>query len=127
MGKSVPHDGCRELGPVTGKGGGGDYTRTSRKLEKAQLQLRTKAAAMGGDFVVMDIAAHDYIAVTITGRAFDCSQAPAAAPVPVTIVEAPSAEKPVEERLRKLDELKASGLISDEEYAERRQAILDSI
>lgn len=150
LSKSVPHLGCRELGVISGSGGGAGYTSSKMKMESAQNELRNETARLGGDLAVMDVVGSDVGGITITGRAYDCSAGPPQDPVPVRVVaeaeapkatpessggesapEAPSEPAPeapdVETRLKTLDGLRDKGLISDEEYATRRAAILDSI
>lgn len=46
---------------------------------------------------------------------------------PTEPVSAPADETSAEARLRKLSELRDKGLVTDEEYAERRKEILDSL
>ena len=86
--------------------------------------------------MVMDVIVGDELGITIIGRAYDCSVEPTVTPVPVLVVgsesaqtaggeSAPEEEKPAEERLRELKELKTKGLSSEDEYQQRRKAILD--
>ena len=74
-------------------------------------------------------ARNDWISLTISQAAANTP-----APVPAAIQTDSGAESAVQQRsseieqkLRVLDDLKAKGLISEEEYGSRRQAILDKI
>ncbi len=128
------HSNCQELGLVYGEGGGGTYTSAQTKLEHAQIELRNETAELGGNLVVMDAANSDLNGTSISGRAFKCGEDPG---VPVQVVaqeqEASSGDSPSqkertpEERLSQLKELLDKGAITQEEYDEKREAILDSI
>jgi hypothetical protein len=143
MGKAPPHENCRELGIVYGSGGGGAYTSTESKVEGANNDLRNKTAEMGGNFVVLDTSNSDVTGITISGRAFQCGEPPKQKPVPVTVTNQTSAQQPAnpataketapqpqkspEERMRELQNLLEKGLITQEEFDQRRKQILDSI
>jgi hypothetical protein len=43
------------------------------------------------------------------------------------VAPAPAAAPSVEERLKRLDELRAKGVVNEQEYAERRQKILEEL
>jgi hypothetical protein len=138
IGKEIPHPGCRELGMITGSGGGGGYTSAERKMNKAQDQLRQKTDRLGGDYAAMDIVAMGGGRITISGRAFDCSEhrpipvevmssgGDAAAPSPAAQANGASGNSP-EERLQRLERLKADGIITDEEYTQKRREIIDAM
>jgi hypothetical protein len=146
VGKEIPHPGCRELGPIIGTGGGGGYTSSETKMNTAQNKLRMRTEDLGGDYAVMDAVGGDVRGLTITGRAFDCSRAAPQQVVPVAVVgtaqggeSAPAnaltaegtadatTSLSVKERLERLEKLKADGLISQEEFAAKRRAILDEL
>src|SRR5262245_13098062 len=75
---------CSDLGVVYGSAGGGDYASAEDKLQTAQNDLRNKTAALGGNFVVMDVATTDRIGMSISGHALSCSSGePAVAAAPV--------------------------------------------
>ena len=117
----LPHGACREIAPIMGSGGGGIWTSSQTKMQNAYGQLRTAAQAAGGDYVLIDVVASDSRGMTISAHAYDCSRAPAAAAAP----SQPPAS--AEERLRRLDKLKQDGLITPEEHAAKRRAILDGL
>jgi hypothetical protein len=132
--------GCRELGEVYGKGGGGGYTSAERKLSVARNEIRENAAAQGGDWVVMDAITSDVSGTSIAGRALDCSRRHSTPPpdaVPVAEPAEPEATEPtaaepspsesVEQRLLELKNLHEKELITDEEYATRKAAILEEL
>jgi hypothetical protein len=101
-------------------------------MQSAQNELRNETARKGGNFVVMDAAGGDIGGVTITGRAYRCGAPPPQKPVPVTVEDDPrmtvaEPEKTAEERLEELKSLLDKGLITQEEYDQRRQEILQSI
>jgi hypothetical protein len=132
------HGNCEELDIVYGSGSGGGYTSTEAKMSSAQNELRNKTAELGGNLVVLDAAGGDINGLTISGRAFRCGDEP---PTPVRVVEDDTKartredsgeakadpEASAEERLQKLENLREKGLITDEEYDERRTKILDSL
>lgn len=121
LGKELPHQNCQLLGNIMGTGGGGGFTTTDMKMNDAQDELRQKTHALSGNYVLTDNTASDAFGISITGRAYRCDAAPAAS--------APSenSEKSAEERLKKLDELHESKLITDQEYQERRQEIINTL
>lgn len=121
MGKELPHQNCQLLGNIMGTGGGGGFTTTEMKMNDAQDELREKTHTLGGNYVLTDNTAGDAFGISISGRAFRCDAPPAAAPV-----QEPTQNSP-EERLKKLDELHDKQLITDQEYQERRQEIINSI
>jgi len=119
IGRLLPHAGCRELAQVTGSGGGGIWTSSATKTEKAYDEIRSSTRTLGGDYALIDLVAGDARGITITAHAYDCSVAP---PAP-----AAGAGASVDERLRRLDQLKRDGLITPDEYATKRRAILDDL
>lgn len=146
MGTATPAGAvCDDLGVVYGSAGEADATAQD-KLESSQNDLRNKTAALGGNFVLMDIATADDETVAISGHALSCSSgapagavavAPAAtefsadapapvAPSPAGSSAAPPAPTP-EQRLRALEDLRQKGLITDAEYQDRRKQVLDGI
>lgn len=151
LSKAEPITGCRELGIVHGSGGGAAYTSSEDKMQSAQNDIRNRAAAMGGNYVVMDVMGGDISGLTLSGRAFQCPPEQlgatgtmvAAAPNPAaqTGQPAPAAqagqaireERPAgqpasaEERLVRLKELLEKGLITQPEYEGRRKEILQSL
>jgi len=134
IGKGAPDDAmCQELGIVYGSGGGGGYTSGEDKLHSAQNELRNKAAEMGGNFVIMDVSSADISSVTLSGRALRCTaRPPGAVPVARADVARPpapasAAAQTPEQRIRALDDLHQKGLISDDEYQQRRKEILQSL
>lgn len=104
-------------------------------MESAQNKLRMATEDLGGDYAAMDVVATDLRGITISGRAFDCRAAPA--PLPVTVVhtsgssapDAPSDTRPptADERLQRLQKLRDDGLITEEEYVTKRQAIIGEL
>ncbi len=143
VGKGAPErTQCHELGIVYGSGDGGGYTSAKEKLEWAQNELRNKTAELGGNFVIMDASAGDISGISMSGRALKCKesasepiQSPSPAPREPARPEAEKSETPAaaapaaspEQRLRTLEELHQKGLVSDQEYQQRRKEILDSI
>ena len=97
-------------------------TATRRMAERAGLDPDTATAVsllsdggMGAAYVASTIASHSR---------------PAAPPPPPPAPAAPApatSSKPVEERLRELQELKDKGVVTAEEYEAQRQKILGSI
>ena len=128
LGKAEPGNQCRELGIVQGSGGGGMYTSSGDKMQWAQNDLRNHTAEVGGNYVAMDVAGSDVRSLTLSGRAFACPPGGAApaAPAATPAAPAPAVASP-EERLRKLQELRDKGLITEQEYATRRKEILQSL
>ena len=125
VGKSAPHSNCRELGIVMGSGRGGSAASSQDKLESAMNELRNATAAHGGDFVVMDVSAGDAHGIAMSGRAFDCSRgAPQTEPVQVVQSTTPGAPPSIEDRLKKLADLRDKGVITPEEYTKRREEII---
>jgi hypothetical protein len=91
-------------------------------MQSAYGQLRSAAQAVGGNYALIDVVAGDSRGITISAHAYDCAQtAPATSTPPAGT--GPSAE----ERLRRLDKLKQDGLITPDEYAAKRRAILDGL
>lgn len=89
LSKAEPVVGCRELGLVHGSGGGAAYTSSEDKMQSAQNDIRNRAAAMGGNYVVMDVMGGDISGLTLSGRAFQCPAEQLGAPgVPSTMVAA---------------------------------------
>lgn len=140
VGRSLPHPYCREVGMVMGSAGGGAYTSGEYKMENAQIRLRNRAGELGANYVVMDVAGSDIASMTISGRAFVCGPPPPgapvvanptppfAAPVPAPPPAAqPAAAPSAEERLRKLKALADQGLITPQEYEQRKKEILQSL
>jgi hypothetical protein len=107
-----------------GSGGGGIWTSSNSKMEAAYGQLRSAAQAVGGDYALIDVVAGDSRGITISAHAYDCSRTP---PVPATSQRPAGAGASAEERLRHLDKLKQDGLITPDEYAAKRRAILDEL
>lgn len=126
LGKVPPAAECRELGIVIGSGGGGGYTSSDMKLESALNELRNRAAERGGDFVVTDASGSDVGGIAVSGRAFDCSRAPLVT-VPASNSAPSKAQPSVEERLRKLKDLRDKGLITPDDYDQRRRAIVNEV
>jgi len=115
---------CRELGTIMGSGGGSVWTSSESKMQAAYGRLTSSTQALGGDYALIDAIAGDARGITISGHAYDCSRSPStAAPSPPAARSGPS----VEERLRRLDQLKKDGLITPEEHAAKRRAILDEL
>lgn len=96
LSKAEPVVGCRELGIVHGSGGGAAYTSSEDKMQSAQNDIRNRAAAMGGNYVVMDVMGGDISGLTLSGRAFQCPPeqlvAQGAAAAPGTLVAAAPAQ-----------------------------------
>jgi Domain of unknown function (DUF4156)/Short C-terminal domain len=145
IGKEPPYGTqCRELGLVYGSGWGSDWASGEARIESAQNELRNKTAKLGGNFVTMDVVTGGP-SVSISGRAMLCAKsAPmtAAATSSASADEATShptrgltaapqaamsAVQPPEQRIRGLNELHDKGLITDAEYQQRRQEIIDSL
>jgi hypothetical protein len=132
IGKGAPEEAvCQELGVVYGSGGGGGYTSSEDKLRSAENELRNKTAEMGGNFVIMDASGSDLSGMTMSGRALRCTaRPPGAIPVArndVARAPAPVATQTPEQRIRALDELHQKGLVTDDEYQQRRKEILQSL
>ncbi len=132
IGNAVPESSkCEELGTVYGSGWGSDWTSSADRIQSAQNELRNKTAKLGGNFVVMEVVTGG-TTVAISGRALRCVARPPNAVVAnanVTQVPVPAAVAPpsAEQRLRELDELHQKGLLTDDEYQQRRKAIVDSL
>jgi hypothetical protein len=86
--------GCRELGEVYGRGGGGGYTSADRKLSVARNSLREAAAAKGGNWVVMDAINTDQMSTSIAGRVFKCPLGGGEPPGGANAVAAPPEPEP---------------------------------
>ncbi|HVY30930.1 MAG TPA: DUF4156 domain-containing protein [Polyangiaceae bacterium] len=146
IGKAAPAGAvCDDLGVVYGSAG--EPASAQDKLESSQNDLRNKTAALGGNFVLMDMGTADEDSMAISGHALKCSSgapagavavAPAAtefatdtpAPAAPTLSVSTSTTSPLptpEQRLRALDELHRKSLITDAEYQERRKQVLDSL
>ncbi len=129
VGRDLPHRGCRELGMIWGTGRGWGQN-SEEKMQGAYDELMSSTRSIGGDYALIDAVGGDARGITISGHAYDCSAtASAEAEAPAVVVPA-SDSKPaasVEERLRRLEELKAKGLITPEEYATRRRVIVDGL
>lgn len=131
---------CSDLGIVYSQASGDSPQET---LEESQNDLRNKTAALGGNFVVMDMGTADRDTVAISGHALSCSSGDpagsiAVAPATEFSVDAPT--KPAsavpdtrpqtqtpEQRLRAVDDLHQKGLLTEPEYQERRKQVLDGI
>jgi hypothetical protein len=148
MGTAAPAGAvCDDLGVVYGTASRADSPGSAQdKLEDSQNDLRNKTAALGGNFVLMDMGAADEDTVAISGHALKCSSgapagavaiAPAATafsvdtPAPTTPAPGASSTTPPsqtpEQRLRVLEDLHQKGLITDAEYQDRRKRVLDGI
>lgn len=66
---------------------------------------------------------NDLDAATAGAAAFTATVAPVATPAPTPTVAAPT----LQDRLRKLEDLKAQGLITEDEYQVRRAKLLDEV
>ncbi len=92
----------------------------------------TARAGSGGAFIGGMIAGHVVGGFVRRDRARTNAAVHQAYSQPTTVVvheaaPAPSAKKSVEQRLDELDDLAQKGIITKDEYAARRKAILDSI
>jgi hypothetical protein len=119
IGRAVPHTGCQEIGLIWGTGKG-YWPSSEERMQDAYAELMASAQSVGGDFALIDAVAGTDRNLTISGHAYDCSQAPPSAP---TV----KSTETVEERLGRLEQLKTRGLITPEEYAAKRRAILDEL
>lgn len=126
-GKAAPHASCKDVGEISGTGGGGGFTTTDMKMRDAQDELRFKTEAQGGNFALMDAIASDVYGITITGRALNCGAPPTAGGSGGQESGGSASDGSPKERLRKLEELRGEGLITDEEYERRRKEIIDEI
>jgi hypothetical protein len=120
----LPHGACREIAPIMGSGGGGIWTSSESKMQSAYGQLRSAVQAVGGDYALIDMIASDLRGITISAHAYDCSRTP---PAQASSQPPAGAGASAEERLRRLDKLKQDGLITPDEYAAKRRAILDAL
>jgi len=116
----LPHSGCKDLGEIMGTGNR-FFSNAEDKMVDAYAELRRSTAARGGDTALIDAMGGDVRTLTITGHAYDCSQAVASAKA------APAPAATAEDRLRRLDQMKKDGLITPEEYEAKRKAILDDL
>jgi len=116
----LPHSGCKDLGQIMGTGNR-FFSNAEDKMVDAYAELRRSTAARGGDTALIDAMGGDVRTLTITGHAYDCSQAVAAAKT------GPAPAASADDRLRRLDQLKKDGLITPEEYEAKRKAILDDL
>jgi len=129
VGRTLPHRGCRELGMIWGTGRGWGQN-SEEKMQGAYEELMSSTRSVGGDYALIDAVGGDARGITISGHAYDCSASPPKEDdAPVVVVPASDAKPAasVEERLRRLEELKAKGLITPEEYATRRRVIVDGL
>lgn len=142
VGRATPTDAvCNDLGIVYSSASGDS---AQEKLEASQNDLRNKAAALGANFVLMDMGAVDRDSMSISGHALSCSSgdpsgaiavAPAAtafavdapAPSASAATAPPPPPQTPEQRLRAIDDLHQKGLLSDAEYQDRRQHVLDGL
>jgi hypothetical protein len=129
VGRDLPHRGCRELGMIWGTGRGWGQN-SEEKMQGAYDELMSSTRSIGGDYALIDAVGGDARGITISGHAYDCSATPSAEAEAPSVVVPASETKPaasVEERLRRLEELKAKGLITPDEYATRRRVIVDGL
>jgi hypothetical protein len=107
--------------------------------ETPDMQFYTGGGMVRSDWVVLDLAsvvAHDALGqkpVKGVRKGADGGEAAPQYPrpqgiyLPATALPPVKAEKPIEDRLRTLDELKAKKIISDEEYKAKRINILNDL
>ncbi len=89
------------------------------KRDPANADLKQKTLALGRSYSSLTRQRKGATVYDEMALMNDISAATAAAAVPI--------KQPVEERLRSLDDLKVKGIISDQEYATRRQQILGEV
>lgn len=120
------------LGPVYGTGMKGPFNGNEQMMAAAQDEMRSRTAALGGNFVVMDLSTRDEHGLSLSGRALSCKerpQGPDTLAVPANPPETARAavEPSAEQRLQTLEDLHKKGLVNDDEYQQRRKAIVDSL
>ena len=97
------------------------------KANPTNPDLRQRALALGREYSNLTrsqrgVTVYDEMAVMNDINAATAAAVSVVAPAPVA---APPV--PVEERLKRLDELRTKGVISEQEFAERRQKILSEL
>ena len=129
--KSDPGPGYEELGPLSGENGGGcGLYGTVGTYEGAVAELKNKANAMGADYVQIVNVREPYKAgicrvntFTVSGTAF--RRLSGAIPKGTASTVPLAKDTTNAERLRAVAKLYEDGLITEEEYRQQRQAILE--
>ena len=130
--RTDPADNFELIGPITTQDGSGCgmYGRRG-SYDNAVVALRVKAAQMGANYVAIITITQPYLAnqncfanaYIISGMAY---RKVADAPSPIQIREV--GKSPVEgdlvEKLRKLDDLRRSGALTDEEFQRAKERLL---
>jgi hypothetical protein len=115
--------GCTELGTLRGPGDSVDHSAPEDPSHGWHEAMRNDAAEKGANYVW--IVGSDTLGTTAEARAFHCDAAPTLPPK--LGAKTPDAEPTAEERLKKLKDLFDKGVITKEEYDEKRAAILRSL
>jgi hypothetical protein len=122
--------------PSVTEGGGGPSGYSAAQVggcsyEWAIWSARQRAANVGADGIhTISTAVNGAgVVVNLTTSAFVYLPQHVATPAPTTSAELPASEpsESVEERLKRLEKLRADQLITPEEYAKKRAQILDDI
>jgi Domain of unknown function (DUF4156)/Short C-terminal domain len=118
--------GCTELGTLRGPGDSIDHSASEDATSSSHSDLRNDAAEMGANYVSLE--GPDVLGASVVAHAFRCEAPPTEAP---NLNAAPAPASPrapdLEERLKKLQDLFDKGLITREEYDQRRAVILQSL
>lgn len=112
-----PSPGCNFLGIAKGSFGAGlDY---AGDREGAMNDLKNNVAKLGGNFFKIQTATSTGFSTDLTAEAFDCSRKS------YTEKENDSSQNSLASELSFLKEAKAKGLITNEQYKQKVQEILD--
>jgi hypothetical protein len=87
---------------------------------------RTLLAQADGGFIT-DVQVKESWTYCFVGTLYRTTLTATVYPYTSTTASVQTAQKPLEERLKKLDELKASKIITEEEYNQKRKALLEGI
>lgn len=124
--------GCKFLGEVQGSSGWGNIA-ASKGMDNARNEAQEKAAKLGATHIVWMNISGGYSPFAI-GRAYDCSgsYSPSVMPSPIHsqgggTLPTGSDEGSVTARLRTLEGLREQDVVSEEEYIQQRQRILNDI
>ena len=98
-------------------------------MQHAYGQLMEATRTLGGDYALIDVVGTDDRGSPSAAMPMIAPDAARGGEAPVVVVPASEAKPAasVEERLHRLEELKAKGLITPEEYTTRRRVIVDGL
>ena len=132
VGRTDPADNFELIGPITAQDGSGCGMYGQRgSYDNAVVSLRVKAAQMGASYVaIITITqphrANQYCfanAYSISGMAYR-KVADAPSPIQIREVGKSPVESDLVDKLRKLDDLRRSGALTDEEFQRAKEHLL---